>query len=309
LRESLGSGVTTLGEIATGDWPREPFRGAPVDCTVFLELIGLRREQIEDRLSSARQHLSPASSNGPRPWRAGISPHAPYSVHPELFARCVELAAKAGAPLAFHLAESREELELLRHGTGPFRRLLSELGAWDPTAIPSGTRPLDYLRQLAHAPRALVIHGNYLADDEIAVLAKHASTMSLVYCPRTHAYFGHEAYPLAKLLEAGVNVALGTDSRASNPDLSLLAEMRYVAGSGQVSPATALRLGTIHGAKSLGLDRHVGSLSPGKQADLCVVELPESDAADPHDLVMFDTARVFRVMKLGQFVDGNSLAS
>ena len=85
------------------------------------------------------------------------------------------------------------------------------------------------LRMLADAPRALVIHGNYLDDEELAFLAANRERMSLVYCPRTHAYFEHPPYPLAKHLKLGVRVALGTDSRASNPDLDLLAEMRHVA--------------------------------------------------------------------------------
>jgi cytosine/adenosine deaminase-related metal-dependent hydrolase len=309
LSESLRGGVTTLGEIATAAWSAEPFSRSPLASTVFLELIGLRRELIEDRLASAKRHLLSASANAGQTWRAGISPHAPYSVHPELFARCIELARQAGAPLAFHLAESREELELLQGGAGPFRELLTELGAWDPSAIPHGTRPLDYLKPLAHAPRALVIHGNYLVDDEIAVLTEHAATMSLVYCPRTHAYFGNDPYPLARLLDAGVTVALGTDSRASNPDLSLLAEMRHVAASGKISLATVLRLGTLNGAKALGLDHDIGSISVGKQADLCVVKLPEGDAADPHEALMFGGGDVFSVMRLGRIVYANPLAS
>ncbi len=306
LHESLRRGVTTLGEIATVPWSPEPFERSPLAYTVFFELIGLRRELLEERLASARQWLSATASQS---WRAGISPHAPYSVHPELFAQCIELAARAGAPLAFHLAESREELELLRGGTGPFRELLTDLDAWDPSAIPLGMRPRDYLQALAAAPRALVIHGNYLADDEIAVLAQHADTMSLVYCPRTHAYFGHDTYPLSRLLEAGVAVALGTDSRASSPDLSLLAEIRHVAATGQVSLETALRLGTLRGAKALGLDSEIGSLAVGKQADLCVVKLPDGDAADPHEPLMFGGGEVLRVMKRGRFVDLNPLAS
>ncbi len=204
-------------------------------------------------------------------------------------------------PLAFHLAESPQELELLQGGTGPFRGLLTDLGAWDASAIPHGTRPLDYLRPLADAPRALVIHGNYLDDEEIALVAEHAANMSLVYCPRTHAYFGHEPYPLARLLEAGVALALGTDSRASNPDLSLLAEMRHVAAGGHIPLEAVLRLGTFNGAKALGLERDSGSLSPGKQADLCVVGLPESDPGDPHEALMLGAGEVLSVVNRGRF--------
>ncbi len=116
-----------------------------------------------------------------------------------------------------HLAESREELELLRHGTGPLRALLEELGARDAALFRPGTRPLEYLRLLAQAHRALVIHGNYLDDEEIGFLGTNAERMAVVYCPRSHAWFGHSPYPLEKMLAAGVAAALGTDGEARRP--------------------------------------------------------------------------------------------
>jgi cytosine/adenosine deaminase-related metal-dependent hydrolase len=133
------------------------------------------------------------------------------------------------------------------------------------------------LRSLAAAHRTLVIHGNYLDEEEIAFLAAHREKLSVVYCPRTHDYFEHEPYPLAKMLAAGVRVALGTDSRASSPDLDLLAEMRHVAAHHQLPPAEVLRLGTLAGAEALGLDHAAGSLRRGKQAAFCVVELPPGE--------------------------------
>ena len=81
---------------------------------------------------------------------------------------------------------------------------------------------LDLLEAHGTTERVLVIHGNYLVQDEINFLAAHRDRMSLVYCPRTHAYFSHEPYPLAEMIKAGVRVAVGTDSRASNPDLKLV---------------------------------------------------------------------------------------
>jgi cytosine/adenosine deaminase-related metal-dependent hydrolase len=111
--------------------------------------------------------------------------------------------------------------------------------------------------------------------------------MAIVYCPRTHAYFGHGRYPLADLLARGACVALGTDSRASNPDLDLFADMRFLAARhGDVPLATVLRLGTLGGAEALGIDHDCGTLSPGKRADLAVVTLPETaDAVEPHELL------------------------
>ncbi len=129
-----------------------------------------------------------------------------------------------------------------------------------------------------------MIHGNYLDGDEIDFLAAHADRMSVIYCPRTHAFFRHAPYPLAKLLAAGANVALGTDSRASNPDLSILSELQFAAAQHlNVPPEMLLRLITAAAAKALGRKSEIGTLTPGKFADLAIVVLPQRHAADPHE--------------------------
>ena len=285
LRESIRHGVTTIGEIAQPGGNQDAYRDLPCDGTLFLELIAPRVERVATALAAAGQHLLEVGQ-----WQAGLSPHAPYTVHPELLARTVALSAERQIPLAMHLAESREEVEFLRDGRGPFRDLLESRGVWDPAARPRGARPLDELRVLSGAHRALVVHGNYLDDDEIEFLGRQRRQMAVVYCPRTHAWFGHARYPLEKLLAAGAIVALGTDSRASAPDLSLLAEMRHVTREfPAMSRATILELGTRGSARALGLDSQSGSLEPGKWANLAVVALPEDAAADPHEL-LFDAA-------------------
>lgn len=284
LREVERTGTAAVGEIAPPGWPEAAFHSGPVDCTVFFELLGLAPDRVEPLLASAGEHL--ASAAAPTRWRGGLSPHAPYTVHPELLARLCPLCRQYRAPLAMHLAETREELELLQSGTGPFVPMLQSFNAWYPDVIPRGTRPLDYLRIMAQSHRALVIHGNYLSADEIAFLAARTSRMSVVYCPRTHAYFGHEPYPLPSLLAAGVNVALGTDSRASSPDLNFWEDLRFIHRHfGGVAPADVLRMGTLNGAAALGLEADFGSLTPGKLARLTIVPLPDRDDPDPHHLV------------------------
>ncbi len=289
IEEAVRTGTTTLGEIAQPDWTPAPFERAGCGATVFLELIAPTIGRGCEAIASARRHV--AQTDPAAAWRPGLCPHSPYSVHPELLQTIVDQFAGVGShvPLAFHLAESREELEFLRWGTGPFREFLGDIPGWDEKAIPRGTRPADYLRLLARAERSLVIHGNYLDDEEIALLAASSDRMAVVYCPRTHAYFGHAPYPLEKMLSAGVTVALGTDSRASSPDLSMLAEMRAVARRHPTVPrSTVLRLATLHAAEALGLSDAIGTLAPGKRADLAIVRLPDRDAADPYDL-LFDS--------------------
>jgi cytosine/adenosine deaminase-related metal-dependent hydrolase len=306
VAESWQSGTTTLGEIATAGWTETALAAAPFDVVAFYELIGLRAERVVERLEDAKQFV--ARARDASRWQGGISPHAPYSVHPELVVGLIRLATANQMPVAMHLAESREELELLSSGSGPFRALLEELGAWDPAAIPPGTRPLAFLQLLVEAPRSLVIHGNYLEPDELEFLAINSERTSVVYCPRTHAYFEHDRYPLARLLALGASVALGTDSRASNPDLSILAEMRFVARKfPTIAPAEVLRLGTLAGAKALGCHADAGTLDVGKLANLTMVAIPAGETGDPHELLWASELPVVETYHRGTLVRGGSL--
>lgn len=302
IAESLRLGVTTLGEIATGPWPWEQV-SEQSGGVVFRELLGLPSERIADQIDLAQAHLKPGRLG--KAWRAGLSPHAPYSVHPELLSRAVDWARRADVPLAMHLAETREELQLLASHDGPFVPLLRQLGVWEPDALPIGRRPMDYLKVLAQAPRALVIHGNYLADDELRFLGDHADRMSVVYCPRTHHYFRHAPYPLAQMIAAGVCIALGTDSRSSSPDLSLLAEMRQVAAEhSDIGPEQILRMATLHGARALGCRPTTGTLKVGGPADLIVVALP-ADQHDPYSWLCEPSTRVLATVCRGKLVAGS----
>jgi cytosine/adenosine deaminase-related metal-dependent hydrolase len=303
IQELARTGTTTVGEIATGDWPADTIEAAQsiAGVTAFLELIGLAPERIADNLARAQHHLSRPRAVGS--WRPALSPHAPYTVHPQLLAAAVDLALPTGAPLAMHLAESPEELELLATATGPFRRLLDDLGAWHPDAIPLGTTPLDYLTALSRAPRSLIIHGNYLSDDEFAFLAAHRQRMALIYCPRTHHYFGHRPYRLPEILARGVHVAIGTDGRGSNPDLDLLAELRFVAHIyPTLAPHQVLELGTRAAAQALGLSE-IGTLTPGKIADLAIIALADPNATDPAAAILDPASRVVATYRRGERVD------
>jgi len=300
LAECTRSGTTALGEIAQPGWPADPFDRATLEAVVFLELLAPVADRLDPTLAAAESHAALAGTPGR--WRPGLSPHAPYTVLETVLQRAVSMSHRGRIPLAMHLAESREEIELLASGTGSLADFLRQRQA---AVCPHGrpaTKPLDFLRELAHADRALVIHGNYLGDEEMAFLAARSENMAVVYCPRTHAFFGHQRYPLEKMLAMGVTVALGTDSRASNPDLSLLAEMRFVARRYPgLSRATILQLGTLSGAKALGL-REIGRLEPGACADLAVVAIPDDATADPYELLLAGDLPVVATWFRGQQV-------
>ncbi len=294
--EATRNGTRAIGEIATADWSPEVFLGAPpaaepgtdpaCEVVVFRELLGLSPERIEEQFAIAKQHLEAVTPEETGRLRRGLSPHAPYSVHPELFHRLVSLCREHQAPLAMHLAETRAELELLSIGTGEFRKMLAEFGIWQEGLLPKKSRILDYLKPMADLECGLIVHGNYLTDEDIAFLAKHPQ-LSVVYCPRTHKFFGHRNHPWPKLLEAGVRVVLGTDSRASNPDLNLWEEVKFLRRlHPQTPPEQWLNWATRDGAIALfGSDTKLGTLEVGHPARLSFIPLPETDSRDPYAAV------------------------
>lgn len=292
--ESVDGGTTAIGDIVGEGWTSEAVETQSQRVVAFLECLGLAPERAPVQLESARRHLE-GKSHVVR----GLSPHAPYSVHPDLFRGLVDLAVQYQAPVAMHLAETQSERQLLLDGTGEFLSFLEGLGVWRADAIPRGMRPLDYLRELARAKCALAIHGNYLADDEVEFLAAH-SNISVVYCPRTHAFFRHETHPWQRLLARNINVAVGTDSRASNPDLGLWHELLFLHSIvPDIDPSRLLRMGTINGASALGMQAEIGTLEIGKSADLAVVSLGEGHATDPSAILFYPENRIAAVMSAG----------
>lgn len=282
MRECQAAGVGTIGEITTplfaDVWANQ---AASTRAVQFLELLSLNPERVPALTDLADQFTRHAKPNQ----LVGLSPHAPYTVHPDLLRQAVRLSAERNLPIQMHLAESREELELLQSQTGELVELLQSLTAWYPQSLAKGLRPLDYLQTLAEAHRAVIAHGNFLDDEEIEFVAQQRERMSIAYCPRTQSYFNHGPYPLASMLAAGARVAVGTDSRASNPDLSVWRELQFVREQHpQVDPAVILQMGTIAGAEALGLEDNFGTLTLGKVAALAVVEMTECSGSPYEDL-------------------------
>ena len=151
LRESLASGVTTVGDIATA--AASDYSGAPpIDITAFVECIGFSRARADSAFEATVERLEAFDQASDR--QRGLSPHAPYTVSPGLLRRLMELAAARHLPVAMHVAESVDELELLDHGTGRFNNCSMSGVCGIDAVIPRGSPPLDYLQQLATAPRS-----------------------------------------------------------------------------------------------------------------------------------------------------------
>jgi cytosine/adenosine deaminase-related metal-dependent hydrolase len=287
IAECLRSGTTLVGDISGDGRSAAILAESPLRAVVFREVLGLSAERVD--LSWA--HFQQWEQENQHRLPVGISPHAPYSTSHRLYQR----AAHTNHPLMTHLAESREEEELLRSRTGPFVDFLKELGAWDEKGLSRSIEEIvALLGSRANSPnnaaqRLLLAHGNYLPRS----LSPPAET-TIVYCPRTHAAFGHDEHPLGEMSERGWAFALGTDSLASNPDLDMRAEIRLVQQKfPQFDRSQLLRLATLNGATALGLGHKTGSLKPQKLADLVCIR-----GTDP----FAEQSEIVRVMIAGRFV-------
>jgi len=264
IEQLLRSGTTMVGDISADGSSWTPLTNAPLRAVVYREVLGLTEERGRASLFAADQwRLARLNERSPA-CIPGFSPHAPYSVHRTVFHEFWEetFADDWQPPIAVHFMESAEEVELIEQRSGPFVQFLKDMGVWEPEGL---------IRSWSEVLKVggPLIHGNFLPPGT-------AITQPLVYCPRTHASFGHPPHPFRTVRTPAI--ALGTDSLASNPDLNILEEARFIARfDPNYNSAALLRHLTLDGAKALGFDAVAGSLTPGKSADLVVLPLPDSE--------------------------------
>jgi cytosine/adenosine deaminase-related metal-dependent hydrolase len=267
----LASGTVLVGDISASRLSWRTLKTSKIRKIVFAECTALAPERSAEVIAALEMHLEEVE------WdpllASGISPHSPYSVAPELFRSAARLAYQRGIPLAIHAAESESELEFLGQGTGEFREFLALLGALPANWSPPGLAPIPYLDSLRVLDQpVLLIHCNYLDLESMKRILNSRS--SVVYCPRSHAFFGHRDHPVRRLLDMGINVALGTDSLASNDSLSMLDEMRYLFSNRKdLSCEEIFRMASAGGASALNFSG-LGRLERGHWADMAILKLP-----------------------------------
>ena len=266
----LRSGITTVGDCSFSGAAATACADLGLRGTIYLEVFGSSDEPIRERFEPMRERLADVPSDTVR---IGISPHAPYTCTTDLYRACAQL----GLPVATHLAESKAETEFLRTGTGSWESFAEML------VPPPGTTGI---RALAEADlldsNVIAAHCVEADEEEIALLAEH--DVAVAHCPRSNGMLGCGVAPLAALREAGIRVCIATDSPASTSSFDMFDEMRAAivgarAREGRPDALTArdaLELATLGGACALGLDGTLGSLVPGKQADLTVLSLADT---------------------------------
>ena len=258
LAQQQAEGVAVLADISNSGLTSQLAAEFSGRLLAFKEYLGLR----EDSAAAVLLRLQQESEEQP------CAGHAPYSTHPALLRGLKARANRLGHVFPIHAAESSAEIELLRGGGGPFRDFLTERGLWDGSFQPLGGQggSVRWLRQHGLLDsRTLCVHCVHIDTEEIALLAKSGAKVCL--CPGSNRSLGVGRPPLASLLRHGILPAIGTDSLASNPELSVWRELRLLADEHpSVPPETMLAMATLGGAAALGLDKRLGSLEAGKEA-------------------------------------------
>ena len=275
IAQCLRYGVTTVGDISRQCHVTRPIlRESPLRGISYGEVMAMaqRRSLLQPRLDLAADRACQSDRLG-----IGLTPHAPYSIEPDGYRASLQRAIADSLPLATHLAESEAEAEFLASHSGPLRDLWDAWLTWDAHVPRYAGGPIRYARDLGLLDYpTLLAHVNYADDDELAILA--TGRASVVYCPRTHAFFGHPPHRFRDMLARGINVAIGTDSCASSPNLNLLDDMRLVHRLHPDFPMeTLFFMATLNGAKALSLAHEVGSLAPGKAADIIAFPVTSDD--------------------------------
>jgi cytosine/adenosine deaminase-related metal-dependent hydrolase len=269
--DSLAAGITTTADYSYSGVAAIAAAELGLRAIVYLEVFAADPAVAERQLEETSSRVS-----GTGLVRLGVSPHAPYTCSVEVYRWALSL----GMPVGTHLAESENEQLWLADGSGP---MAANAGVLVP---PTGKRAVATLADVL-CPELLCAHCVEVTADEIALLAAH--DVPVAHCPRSNALLGCGMAPLAELRAAGLRVGLGTDSPASTPSIDPWEELRtavYVARARERRPdalgaADALRLATLDAARALGLADEIGSLTPGKRADVTVLSL----AGSPYDPV------------------------
>lgn len=251
------AGTVAVGDISNRELTFGVKSGSPVFYHTFIERFGLRREDVAQGAHSAQKLAEAAAKLG---LTASVTPHAPYSTQSEMY----EALAQGGI-WSVHNQESGDENLLFEKGRGALCELFLSMGL--PPVPPTG-KPSIYhtLRHVAEGQRLLLVHNTYTSANDYDAAAARCKSISWALCPASNLYIERALPPLRMLRAKGADIALGTDSLASNASLNLLDELKLLAKHFPDIPLSEmLRWATLGGAAALGRQHILGSLEKGKR--------------------------------------------
>jgi 5-methylthioadenosine/S-adenosylhomocysteine deaminase len=299
--EAARAGVTSLGDASdAGASVMRALRDVGLRGTVFSEAFGPDSSLAREQFDKARAKIDSLRGGETRLVTLGLSPHSPYAVSPPLLEMLARFSAEERLPLMIHAAESEFEQLLMLEGRGPFAESYARRGFTFDSPGVSTVRHLGRTGVLDTRP--LLAHCVRVDDADVQLMKERGA--SVAHCPKSNAKLGHGRAPLAKMLGAGVNVGLGSDSVASNNTCDLLEEARFAVlgsraapdaleGGRMVEARDALRMMTLGGARALKLEGVAGALEEGREADLAAVRLDsahQTPAYEPASALVFSSS-------------------
>jgi aminodeoxyfutalosine deaminase len=297
MKQLVDTGTTTVVNVESFPGLIGQVEPAPMRVWWCPELIDfhqpeLAEQSVHDAVGLMEKH--PDVLGG-----FGLSPHAPYTAGEMLYRFAVHHAQERNLILTTHLAESTEEDEMFRFGTGPMYEQMKRSGRDMGDCKRVGPVQLLSERGVLDA-NCLAVHANCLTAADVRVLADHGT--HIVHCPRSHRFFGRKTPLLSAWMGEGINVCLGTDSLASNDKLDMFAEMQTLAHVfPRLTPEQILGMVTLNPAKAVQKPNELGRIAPGSWADLIAVPLAKNEA-DPYEAVVFAEKPVCFVMIGGKVV-------
>lgn len=265
-------GVGCVADIGNLSDSEKIGEGHAVEVIFFLEMLGFSAHSAANALARMQQC----------PW--DCTSHAPYTNHALLLVAAKQRARSRKHIFPIHVAESRAEIDFLLDGSGPLRPFIEERGFWDGSFMPPGCGAVTYLDRLGIIDgQTVCVHCVHVTDDEIALLAARRAKVCL--CPGSNRHLGVGRAPVEKMAGAGIVLGLGTDSLASNPQLSIWEEMRLVREDHpQLAPRAVLTMATGGGARCLAAP-DLGELAPGRKASIIAVEAQGITAGNADDFL------------------------
>lgn len=290
--EALQSGITTVADVTETGASGRAAQAAGLRGVIYREVATMEKKQIDLLMEKAAADIVAwQGSVDSQRLTIGIAPHAPYTCHPELYRRVADYAMD-GTPVSMHLAGSREEYQFVKYGSSMLATDVREVfDSEAPLWLPTGVSPVRYVLQwgVLDAPNVLAVHCTQVDEADIDVLARH--DVSIAHCPRCNAKLGMGVAPVEAMLKRGITAGLGTDSPAASNSMDVFEEMRIgllvqraVLGEDHFMIARQfVKMATLDAARALRIDDRVGSLEPGKQADIIAVDLSKSHQIPTHN--------------------------
>ena len=296
VTKSLEAGITCTADITRTGAGLQAAAKVGMPACIYFEVVGVDDgnlvEAVVDLLEKIKGGESIAEARG---LRLGISPHSAYTLSSSALKVCSDIAREYDLPLSIHLAETQAEVELVWNGSGPLASTISDRLKLEVIEQGgSGRTPASFLDGFGLLKSSLVAaHGVWLSDEDIALLKERDTPVAV--CPTSNELLGVGEAPVSKFIDQGLAFGIGTDSLASNPELDLFLEARKVrellekqtGSKAGLSPRKLVEMMTIDAARMLGFGDKLGSIEPGKRADLIALDCDAKAAyIDPYDYLI-----------------------